>query len=199
MGKHVAPERVIDKLRSRIVVSESGCWLYTGALAAGYGNIGWSLGHRQMVNDRTHRVMYQALVGPIPDGLDLDHTCHDPKVCHPEDPAQCIHRRCCNPEHLEPVSRRENLRRGGGMAAKRAAVTECPAGHQYDEENTMVDKLGRRNCRTCINDRQRAKYWNRRDERLEQQRLWREKNKDAYNARRRAKRQQQAIAATPPE
>jgi hypothetical protein len=198
MAKHIAPERVIEKLKSRIVVAENGCWLYTGALAAGYGNIGWSLGHRRMVNDRTHRVLYQAMKGPIPEGLDLDHTCHDPRKCHPDNPADCPHRRCCNPDHLEPVTRRENLRRGGGMAGQRAAVTECPQGHSYDDENTMVDKLGRRNCKKCVYARNRAAYERNREKRVERNRQWREENSEAYNARRRAKRQQ-AMNAKQPE
>jgi hypothetical protein len=200
MVEHVAPEHVVDKLRSRIAVTKDGCWHYTGALTpAGYGNIGWSLGKRQMVYDRTHRVMYQAIRGSIPAGLDLDHTCHDPKLCQLDDPAECPHRRCCNPDHLEPVTRRENLRRGGGMAAKRAAVTECPRGHAYDEENTMVDNLGRRSCRACVNDRQRQDYWRHHEDHLARNRAWREQNKDAVNAARRARYRQKSAAAKPPE
>jgi HNH endonuclease len=73
---------------------ETGCWLWQGALhSAGYGFL--SVGGR---NQLAHRVAYRLFVGPIPDGLELDHLC---RVKH-----------CVNPAHLEPVTTAENLRRG---------------------------------------------------------------------------------------
>lgn len=70
-----------------------GCWIWTGALTgAGYGQFGGG-GKKSY----THRWAYQAHVGPIPDGLELDHLCRV--------------RACCNPDHLEPVTHEENTRR----------------------------------------------------------------------------------------
>lgn len=84
------------------------CWPWTGFRQPnGYGSFGMK-GTRL-----AHRIAYQWLVGPIPDGLVLDHLCHtrDPEC---RDNADCPHRRCVNPAHLEPVTRRENLARGNG-------------------------------------------------------------------------------------
>lgn len=92
----------IDRIIDRILVGD-GCWVWPGAKnSQGYGRIG--AGGRTWAY--THRVVYEALVGPIPDGLDLDHLCRNPS--------------CCNPAHLEPVTRTENSLRG--HAARRAEV-----------------------------------------------------------------------------
>jgi hypothetical protein len=105
----------------------NGHWLWiAGRHANGYGGI--------KVNGRylkAHRVVYELLVGPIPDGLELDHLCRV--------------RFCVNPSHLEPVTHLENVRRSPiGNGAK----THCPQGHLYDEANTYR-RRGRRECRTC--------------------------------------------------
>lgn len=144
------PERVVERLKERISVDENGCWNWTGALQKGYGRITWSASGRKVFRS-SHRTMYQALVGAIPDELDLDHLCRN--------------RACCNPEHLEPVTRQTNLLRGDTIPAARAARTRCPNGHPYDEENTLTDKYGRRSCRTCTYERNRAYYWKNRERR----------------------------------
>jgi hypothetical protein len=84
------------------------CWPWTGRRQLnGYGNFGVT-GTRLV-----HRIAYQYLVGPIPAGLVLDHLCHTrDRTCR--DNEQCPHRRCVNPAHLEPVTRRENIERGNG-------------------------------------------------------------------------------------
>lgn len=82
----------------------------------------------------SHRVAYELSVGPIPDGLIIDHLCRN--------------RACVNPSHLEPVTHRVNNLRGETIAAKFAGTTHCPAGHPYDEANTYRDGRGRR-CREC--------------------------------------------------
>lgn len=89
----------------------SDCWPWTGLLQSnGYGQFGMGAAKGTRL---THRIAYQYLIGPIPDGLVLDHTCHtaDPQCV---DNDECPHRRCCNPAHLEPVTRRENIARGRG-------------------------------------------------------------------------------------
>ena len=94
-----APElSVLDRLRRYFFPSGSErCWLWTGALDKyGYGYVSW----RQSGKKRhfiAHRLIYEELVGPIPDGLVIDHLC---RVRH-----------CVNPNHLEPVTQDENLRR----------------------------------------------------------------------------------------
>jgi len=107
------------------------CWLWTGALIHnGYGVMTLD-GRRQLV----HRLAYQFFVGPIPDGLQIDHLC---RVRH-----------CLRPEHLEPVTAQENSLRGETIAASRAAQTTCIHGHPFDDENTYVTPKGTRQCRAC--------------------------------------------------
>jgi len=78
----------------------SGCWLWAGELNnAGYGRIVRGNNHCGLrVRSLAHRVTYQMARGDIPEGFDLDHKCR----------VRC----CCNPDHLEPVTRSENNLRG---------------------------------------------------------------------------------------
>lgn len=104
-----------------------GCWLWTGNLQAnGYSSF--------YVNGRTvraHRWAYEHFVGPISEGLQIDHLCRV--------------RRCVNPTHLEPVTARENTRR--------AMRSRCVNGHPFTDENTYMHG-GKRYCRTCRRNRQ---------------------------------------------
>lgn len=117
-----------------ILVSESGCWEWTGPKHHnGYGACSKTAG-----TNRAHRAAYKLLVGPIPEGLVLDHLC---RVRH-----------CVNPAHMEPVTDDENRRRG------HAVITHCPAGHEYTPENTYVTpRTGTRQCRKCRAE-QRLRY-----------------------------------------
>lgn len=101
------------------------CWVWRGGLKPnGYGQFGLD---RQRRSAYAHRVAYTLYVGPIPDGLTLDHLCRN--------------RRCVNPSHLEPVTAVENFRRA--MAAR----THCANGHPYDESTPI--RQGARNCAIC--------------------------------------------------
>lgn len=124
------------------------CWTWTAANSHGYGYIKVD-GRMQ----RAHRIAFEMLEGPIPDGLDLDHLCHTEAAHDGECPGgpTCPHRACVNPAHLEPVDPEENYRRG---IRPNTLKTHCPKGHPYDEENTYVDKLGKRSCRACHRKRQ---------------------------------------------
>ena len=116
----------------------TGCWLWTAAAnGRGYGTF-WSEGK----NVLSHRYAYERWVGPIPDGLQIDHLCRV--------------RNCVNPGHLEPVTSRENTLRGETVGAANASRTHCPQGHEYDEKNTYVWR-SERYCRTCGNARHRAR------------------------------------------
>lgn len=115
---------------------ESGCWLWRGTITkVGYGTIfEWREGQKHRPG--AHRVVYEALVGPIPEGLDLDHLCRV--------------RNCVNPSHLEPVTRRENLRRGVGQMAEKINAGVClRCGEDF---RTRSD--GHRFCLRCSNARQ---------------------------------------------
>ena len=101
-----ARRAVIDRIADRVALNDAGCLVWLGSINAyGYGQV--RVGARAD-GDHTvrqvHRVLYEVVVGPVPDGLDLDHLCRN--------------RACCRPEHLEPVTRLENILRG--IAARRA-------------------------------------------------------------------------------
>jgi hypothetical protein len=122
-----------------------GCWLWQGALSKdGYGR--FSFDHTYAY---AHRWAYEYMRGPIRDGLTLDHLCRN--------------RGCVNPDHLEPVTIRENTLRGEGPTAQRAAMTHCPKGHEFTPENTYVrPATGHRQCRACKLERQRRHLKNKR-------------------------------------
>jgi hypothetical protein len=129
------PKRFWDKVR---IDPGSGCWLWTACeRGKGYGSF-WFGGKM----NQAHRVAREVLVGEIPRGLQTDHLCRV--------------RRCVNPEHLEPVTSRENTLRGDTAPAANVAKTHCPQGHPYDEGNTYVARGGDRKCRRCDRDRRRA-------------------------------------------
>lgn len=144
LGPRRAPARarhtdsVSDRLWAR--VDRSGdCWLWTGALDRnGYGRI--STGGRGDPIAFVHRVAYELIVGPIPDGLVIDHLCRN--------------RACCNPDHMEPVTDAENKRRGFSPSAVNARKTHCKRGHELSGDNVLVNGTGR-SCRECRRDRER--------------------------------------------
>lgn len=130
MLKPTALDRFAAKYR---IDPETGCWVWTGATKSnGYGSFGAG-GRGGTVY--AHRWSYEHHVGPIADGLHVDHLCRN--------------RACVNPAHLEPVTARVNLLRGEGVTASRAAQTHCKRGHPYDEANTYVKPNGSRDCRAC--------------------------------------------------
>jgi hypothetical protein len=137
--------RFVSKIE---VGGEEDCWPWTaGTYPAGYGMFGVKAG----VTRRAHRLAFEVIVGPIPEGLDLDHLCHTIATDCPGGNS-CPHRRCCNPLHMEPVTRRTNVLRGRGSPALRAQQTHCTHGHEFTPENTYVTATGWRRCRACGRD-----------------------------------------------
>lgn len=134
-----------------LLVDRSGgpdaCWPWLGNTDRhGYGRL--PFGSKRGL---AHRVAYELAIGAIPDGQQLDHTCHtNDKACLGG--STCPHRRCVNPAHLEPVTSVENTRRGGalgnGLAAVNRRKTECKHGHPFDAANTRY-RPGGRTCRAC--------------------------------------------------
>lgn len=133
-----------------VAVDPNGCWNWTGNLnTSGYGRwFGWG---NKATPLAAHVVAYTHLVGPVPDGLQLDHLCHthDAECLG----GKCAHRTCVNPAHLEPVTARENLLRSPHtQAARNAAKTHCDNGHEFTPENTYYQTEGaytKRRCRAC--------------------------------------------------
>jgi len=117
-----------------------GHWIWTRrANSSGYGTLTVD-GRSVMV----HRLVYELLVGPIPERWTIDHLCRI--------------RLCCNPEHLEPVTYDENVRRAlAAYKARMDARTHCVHGHPWDEVNTYVNGSGSRQCRQCRIDRRKGR------------------------------------------
>lgn len=115
-----------------VIEDAAGCLIWQGMHDPdGYGRRN---GANHPAGIKAHRQVYWDEIGPIPDGLTIDHLCRN--------------RSCVNPDHLEPVTMRENTMRGMGFSAVNARKTHCPKGHPYDEANTYY--FGRnRQCRAC--------------------------------------------------
>lgn len=150
-------DQLPEKMRARVRLElcpvrdlDPFCWIWTGThLPRGYG----LFSHRGK-SQLTHRLSYTLLIGPIPDGLQIDHLCR----VHP----------CLNPAHLEPVTNLENA-----LRSDRATRTHCIRNHPLSGDNLIVKKpgdRGRRACRTC-NRAKTAESTARRRQRLVVERL----------------------------
>jgi hypothetical protein len=121
----------------RLIVGD-GCWeVEAYRRPSGYVTIAGRL---------MHRFMYELLVGPIPEGLTIDHLCRN--------------RGCANPatKHMEAVTQEVNVLRGTGFPAVNKVKTHCPQGHEYNEANTRYRHDGRwRDCRACARERWQRK------------------------------------------
>lgn len=130
------------------------CIPWTGAI----GRNGYGYEHAKdplCSSQLAHRRAFRHAYGWLPDGP-LDHICHTRDEACPGG-YKCLHRRCCNPSHLEPVTTRENLRRGRGFVGERARQTACVNGHDFTPENTYIRKNGTRLCRHCGRDQQKKR------------------------------------------
>src|ERR1019366_5580807 len=132
----------------KIHVRSTGCWEWTGTidLRSRYGKAGNGVryinkyGYPSEVKEQSHRVFYRHFIGPIPDGLELDHL--------------CVNRKCSNPWHLEPVTSAENARR---MMERRPF---CINGHDKSLPGATYKRKGmpnfRGHCKICVMEQDRA-------------------------------------------
>lgn len=140
----IARDEINEKLFwAKVQITDAGCWIWSASKnECGYGNFAVNGKCR-----RAHRVSYVLNKGPIPDGKQIDHICRK--------------RSCVNPEHLEPVTNKENVLRGAGLTAVNARKTHCIKGHEFTEENTRIRKgksrKGCRVCRACHRDSERKR------------------------------------------
>lgn len=129
-----------QRIKRNIAIDDNGCWIWQRRVSPnGYGLAWLSTSYAKGMNTSAHRVSYLAFKGAIPEGYHIDHLC---KV-----------RACVNPEHLEAVTPRENVRRSNAKYKSLMARTHCPKGHEYTPENTYTAKTKHggisRSCATC--------------------------------------------------
>lgn len=126
---------------------KSGCWVWTGSKRRGKYVKGKSVerlrGELRMggvsgKNRLAHIVSYEHFVGPVPEGMELDHHCHNTL--------------CVNPDHLEPVTHTVNMQR-----RMDSGLPHCKHGHLYTPETTYINIRGRRECKVCIKARNVAR------------------------------------------
>lgn len=145
MPKHLS---IVDRFWQKVDKTDT-CWLWSASLmTTGYGQFVVYKNH----HIGAHRFAYELMVGPIPDGLQIDHLCRV--------------RTCVNPAHLEPVTRGENMHRG--IAIQRikeeaAARTHCKRGHEYTPETSFRrERDNARICRSCLTITRKAREQNQR-------------------------------------
>jgi hypothetical protein len=148
---------------AKVAAGRNGCIIWTGAVdpKTGYGQFGLDKG----TTTTSHRAAYRLLVGEVPRHLQLDHRCHTDDPSCPGGPVNCLHRRCVNHLHLQPVTALVNNRRSHRIVTTvNAAKTECANGHAFSAANTIrstgPNGRPRRHCRICKSASDRSRHKN---------------------------------------
>ena len=141
-GKRIGrpPIGPVVRFFTRVKVLESGCWEWQGSVkpSTGYGSFSAD------GECSPHRWIYKKVIGPLKRGRSwsIDHLCRN--------------RICVNPQHLEQVTRKENILRGEGITAEHARKTHCKRGHEFSGDNLRIIESDQgswirkeRRCRTC--------------------------------------------------
>lgn len=150
--ERIVPPAPLERFLAAQKPASNGCILWTGTInpVSGYGTLSIDHAHHY-----AHRFSYAHYVGPIPDGMHIDHVCHNQDLTCIDD-SKCLHRRCVNPDHLEAVTPKDNITRSHlSRAGRNSRKTHCKRGHEFTPENTLIYRDGRRECRNCRNRKQR--------------------------------------------
>jgi hypothetical protein len=146
MQKHTRKRTPAEQRFMKYVNQTDGCWLWTGGNNGKYG-VFYAGPDSTPMRPYAHRWSYAHFVGPIPEGMEINHRCEVPL--------------CVLPAHLEVTTHTGNMNYGSHPAAQKARQTECIHGHAFTEANTYVKPNGTRGCRHCRRLRQ-AEYRERR-------------------------------------
>lgn len=154
----VAWEGALERLHASIDTSAGpdACHPWTKSTQGkGYGQLNVQVfgGHNTV-----HKLMYELYVGEVPEGYEVDHSCHNDTDCPGGD--ECPHRRCANVRHLEAVPPSVNGARANQPRKRGKFKTSCVNGHEYTPENTMWTtrirrgkKINERQCKACNRER----------------------------------------------
>lgn len=145
------PRRVYPPFDECLALCRRGpddCWDWPGFIQQnGYGSTRGRRADGAPCTEMAHRRAYETLVGPIPDGLTIDHLCRN--------------RRCINPGHMEPVGQGDNVLRGDAGSSRNARKTHCRKGHPFSGANLYLHPRPKnrqhRVCRACHAERQRER------------------------------------------
>lgn len=134
-------QTIQERFWSKVRITNT-CWLWM----ASCNKDGYGVFRLNRSMKKAHRMSYAWVLGEISEGFELDHLCR--------------HRNCVRPNHLEPVTHLENMRRGDitAMGAPNRDKTYCIKGHEFTKENTYLTKDCKRSCRECMRVFQRAAY-----------------------------------------
>lgn len=144
LARYGAEERILAKLSVEDRGHTTPCWIWQGALH----NMGYGRVHIAGFQWYVHRISYSLFKAEIPLDYTIDHLCRV--------------RACFNPDHLEPVTRGENVLRGQSPLITANRRKTCVRGHAMDEANTYQSPKGQRHCRACRRQRGRKQAWKQR-------------------------------------
>lgn len=131
-GRGSSYDELLERFESKVEILITNCWKWNGHIEEnGYGRFG--IGSHLMVS--AHRMSYILYKGPIDLGLTIDHLCKN--------------KWCVNPNHLEPVTLKENLLRSNAITTINKNKQECDSGHIFSLSNTYIRPVGSRDCRIC--------------------------------------------------
>jgi len=133
MSEIILPkDELIDRLNTKFIIDNNGCWNFTGVILDGYGYLTFK---NKMY--RVHRLSaYIYLDNPMDSDLFVLH--------------KCDNRRCFNPAHLFLGTHSDNMKDSVAKGThKESRKTHCKSGHEFNYKNTSITNLGKRRCLVC--------------------------------------------------